>query len=820
MMNFKSTGEAKAVHGLSTRSSNGRPNSGGPGFLFLAMGVVFPLLVVIVELSTRMCAQDFFDPMPSIWHTLLVIFVPLANLAVWIAARRPARSGLWLLGVANGAALGVSLYYTMLFVPILPLALIAVLIGIGLLPFGPLCAFVAAIIGHTHLRRLAPPTLKWGVPATVLGIAISLVAIIAADLHTTATRLGLKMAASEDAQTRQKGTRWLRWIGNDELMLRHCYHRPKLATDLVSLIANMGEPVRPEKAREIYYRVTGTAYNSHPPPKTVVGRGSLFEQFTLDSDQGGMVVGGRLRGLNLESSRLDGSLDGDAALAYVEWTLEFKNQSGSRQEARAQIALPPGGVVSRVTLWVNGEEREAAFAGRQKVRDAYTKIVKQRRDPVLVTTSGPDRVLVQCFPVEPDGGRMKVRLGITTPLLLVEDERVSLRLPYVVERNFNLAPQARHLVWIESKRELLPQIRSLAVEQTGSGVYAVRGSLTEAEMVDSKASVAATRSKDITRVWADDDVTKDGHIVVQTLEHKPTTPPDRVVLILDGSRSMQSRHVEIVQALRAMPEGTNLTVISAQDTPQEIVAPTTIGSEGDRRRIMEQLGTISYVGGNDNVPALARAWDLALQGRDSAVVWVHGPQPVLMESLETLRQKWERRQDNLRLYEVDAAPGPNMIVEELDGLPFVEKLPRPGRLQDDLERLFSGWRYGAGKPVFIRERRDEVTADLEGAKKTSDHLVRIWAQNEASRLAGSRAQDAKKQAVELGMRYNLVTARTGAVVLETDKQFRDAGLAPAAASQIPTIPEPETWALLAVVLLAMLVAAFRRRRLQWAGRMI
>jgi hypothetical protein len=67
-------------------------------------------------------------------------------------------------------------------------------------------------------------------------------------------------------------------------------------------------------------------------------------------------------------------------------------------------------------LWVNGEEREAAFAGRSQTREAYQKVaIQQRRDPVLVTTAGPDRVQMQCFPVPPNGGLMKIRIGITAP---------------------------------------------------------------------------------------------------------------------------------------------------------------------------------------------------------------------------------------------------------------------------------------------------------------------------------------------------------------------------------------------------------------------
>ena len=40
----------------------------------------------------------------------------------------------------------------------------------------------------------------------------------------------------------------------------------------------------------------------------------------------------------------------------------------------------------------------------------------------------------------------------------------------------------------------------------------------------------------------------------------------------------------------------------------------------------------------------------------------------------------------------------------------------------------------------------------------------------------------------------------------TQEQYEDAGLDPGGPASIPTVPEPGTWALLAVALLALLVA--------------
>src|SRR5262249_10838777 len=137
----------------------------------------------------------------------------------------------------------------------------------------------------------------------------------------------------------------------------------------------------PAQVREIYYRAYGVPFNAKPAP--VDDRNATsFGAARFDDDQGGAQVGGRVPGLHLASSRLDGSISADDLVAYLEWTIEFRNSAVIANEARLQIALPPGGVVSRATLWVNDEEREAAYGGRGEVRAAYQSVVRRQRDPL------------------------------------------------------------------------------------------------------------------------------------------------------------------------------------------------------------------------------------------------------------------------------------------------------------------------------------------------------------------------------------------------------------------------------------------------------
>ena len=52
------------------------------------------------------------------------------------------------------------------------------------------------------------------------------------------------------------------------------------------------------------------------------------------------------------------------------------------------------------------------------MREAYQSVaVVQRRDPLLVTSCGQNRVMLQCFPV-PAKGTIKTKIGVSAPLRL------------------------------------------------------------------------------------------------------------------------------------------------------------------------------------------------------------------------------------------------------------------------------------------------------------------------------------------------------------------------------------------------------------------
>jgi hypothetical protein len=737
-------------------------------------GVVLPLLTIGVELLTSFCAEVFFDPMPSFLHVLLCLLVPAGNVGLMTAGRRDEPPA-WAF-VLHGVALGTASFYALLFLPLLPIALIGlILFGLGLLPLTPLLSFVATLLAAR--RHRSSSLTGWVLPLSprLLGFAAAVLSLFGVEARTTITRAALRAAAADDAEMSRRGLRWLRAVGNETTLRRLCYDQTGLGTDIVGFLFTVGDPVSTDEARQVYYRVTGQPFNSVPRPPLPRRAGRRWDGG--DSDLGGNAVGGVVPHLDLQSSRLDVSVDRTAALYYTEWTFEFRNESEREQEARAQIQLPTDGVVTRLTLWIADEEREAAFGGRGATRKAYQSVVRARRDPVLVTTSGPGRVLIQCFPV-PARGTMKTRIGIVAPLELPTVEQGSLVLPHFLERNFGVAETKVHSVWIEPGRD---------------GGRGQREMLSDGDLLGTSGRVTVARPS-LTEAWSTAAAGGETVVVHQSLVARAPWTPKRVVLVVDGSRRLEGSVAEIAESLSALPPGVELTAIVAGDEVMLSNDPLKV-AETAHKPVLDLLRAARFVGGADNVPALLRAWDIAAAADASAIVWVHGPQPVEMESVAPLRQCWERWRDGPRLYAVAVTPGPNRVLESLDGIEAVRTAPRYPTTGASLQALYRSW--SAASVPFAERRRDDAHREGPAAHRSSDHLVRLWARDQArSRLDGT--PEGHKAAVTLAARYRLVTPVTGAVVLETRQQYEAAGLDPDDPTQVSSVPEPELWLLLAI----------------------
>jgi Vault protein inter-alpha-trypsin domain/PEP-CTERM motif len=794
--------------------------------LALAAGVLLPSVAVAIEHSEGWVGDLVVSPIPTGWHVALLVLVIASNLLGLLATPSiAAHRRFGVVAVLNGVTLGVAGVYTLAFLPLMPLSLLAIVVyGLGFLGFAPAGTFACAVWLRVRLRRMrvqalldARPTPSSSYRAadspepilvdsrmrgTALGVLIGLAALFLLELGPALTHRNLRLANSTDATLAARGVERLRLWSNDDVMVAACHGRRHGGG--LSLLLSDGRSLNPDDARAVYYRVHGTRC----PARDVESRGTAqFRGFGFDEDLGSDRIGDTSEALTLVASRLDGSIDGDAALGYMEWTLVFRNDDSARAaEARALLALPPGGVISRATLWIDGEEREAAFGGRGAVKRAYRKVVQRRRDPLLVTSAGPDRALVQCFPIPPGGGEMKIRVGISFPLPIEDERRASIAVPRLLARNFSIAGHAdAQTLWLESDDPLA--VDGVAVERDGDGVVRFRRSGADPDAIVHLSSIRATSDA---RAIASDTFAgqESAAIVEQWIAPVAVVAPSRVVVAVDTSATLSPHVAALRQALAAIPNGLEAGLVLAADSPRGIavVEPAPM-SEALRDRWQDLLGETDWEGGRDNAPLVGRAWDFAAKREGAIVLWIHAAQPVVLAGAEAIRQRWDRRPEGPAIVHLQVGRGEDVTLAELFDTPKLLAIGRRGAPMDDLSRHFASWTPGATGYERRFQRHASTSAPVSAAG-TSSHLVRLWARTESDAL---RARGETEQATALAVRYQLVTPVSGAVVLESARQYDDADLQPVDPDTVPTVPEPETWAMLILAAAALLLMARQRR---------
>jgi hypothetical protein len=742
------------------------PSPPGPGTLFLAG--IFPACVIALELATGMCRAVFFDPMPGVGHLLLVAFVPACNVMLWRAARRgatPAR-----LVVAGGAAMCIAASYALLFLPMLPIALVALLLGVGALPFAPLTALVMA----TRWTVAAAADRPGGARLMTGGVVLGAVALLAVDLPATMTQVALDRYAGDPAD-RASAVRLMRVAGDRGLLLRQSYGDSGRAGGIGSFLASVWtngafftERPRTAEARELYYRVTGQAFNAVPRPgRTLSGAGA---RLAWDDDQGADEVGGRVPDLTLTGSRIDGVADDAAGFAYLEWTIDLTNRGDAQREGRFTIALPEGAVASRATLWVNGEPREASIAGRGEARAAYSAVVSTSRDPLLVTTDGAQRLLVQVFPVQPHA-RVRLRIGVTAPFAVAADGTRTLAPPAMVERNFDLAPSLHHALWVEGAAR--PRA-TLADATLTAGGYRIALPPVTAPSVATGLAPAQGKAP---------------ALAVAQRTARVAAPAGPLMLVVDASADMAATGAALPGALEAVAPGRPVGLVVAGEAVVT-VAPQPWGP-AQANRIRAALAATRFAGGQDDRAALATALQ-SMPRADATLLWLHGSQPVRFAEPEpALEQALDRLPARPRLVRYQAVPGRALVPADsawFDTARFVSPAT-------DLRTVLADVAGGAPRWAVTRTPRA-----VEGAAG-SVQLVRLWA---AGELAAGTARHgrARIRDVALAHRLNIVTPVSGAVVLETNRDYGANGLPVPDPDAVPTLPEPETWALLILTIVA------------------
>lgn len=779
----------------------------GTGWLML-LGIVLPTTTLGVELTTKMCAKEFFDPLRTWIHMLGVALVPAVALVVacglpisQVATRR--------LHAAAYAMLGANLYFAVCFLPIAPLGVVALLaLGLGLLPLTPLLALFATRI---VLKRLHDADPRFPVGARVAWCVGALMVLICPDPIGTWTRVRLAAAAHGGPVARATAIDDLRQHSSADVVQRVLAEGLRPPTDPIAFCLTSNLPDTTAPLRAVLYQAFGAEVEvSEPSRWSDFADGFDPENAPRTATRRDGFASGR--GVpRLAGSTYEVRCDAVAATVETAWELEFANPTGFPAEATGSILLPAGAVVSGLTLWVDGAPREAAFSTREKAQTAYDTIVSKRRDPALVVTRGVRRVSLSCFPI-PAQGTMRLRLRFIGELAAAPDGSASIELPCFESGTFAYsgdgAPPLRHRVEVIGGLALVPTLEGMETRAADH----VGGTITQDELA-CHLGVARTNVPEPMRprLWEGTDG------ATWSAQPAPSRGPvaSALVVVVDGSMAMRHEAQWVANALERVDPTADLAVVFAGDRAELLTTGGLAPALPERvREAATRLRTTACVGGRDNAAALTLAVDLVRERPDATILWVHAPQPIELDGSEDLRIALELADAPPRVVSIATVARFDAVSTQLEraGVAVDERVA--ANVGEALALALREARTATGPMRFacIRANAAELSTGL-ALERGGEVWSRLAAYQEITRLLAQDSADAIASAQELAATARLVTPVSGAVVLERDEQYAQFGMdtpSGGGGGGFSAAPEPEAYAMIALAGLVFLFVRARR----------
>jgi hypothetical protein len=731
----------------------------------------------------------------------LLVIVPLFNFGVWSALRRGYLARPRLAGVMNGFALGLSACWTAIWMKAVFFPASGVSCKLGwmlLLCTSPFLLFAAACLAMDLWHKTESNIKRITTTFSAMGIALSFLFVFTPMARGMFVQSQLDTARSGSQSRKTEAITTLRSIATEEDLRPWKFPIGGFALGEL-LIPNRGLATPNQLDRDLYFKITGKSFFD-----TGKNTGNAPSLETIIQNP---AVGDVVTGLSLTKSQIAGNINTETLSSSIDWTLTFHNSTSSAQESRCEIALPKGAVVSRATLWIDGEPRDGAFDASMKVRAAYENIVGQRRDPLLVTMSAPDHILVQSFPV-PVASEQKIRIGFKIPLETNDGKTCSMELPKLLSSNF-MQPK-RHRVTLHSQNKPINDLAGVVATKKDNG-YELSGIIKTSDKSKSIGTIVVQRT-DLLREFATLDwFAKDARYIVARLQNVSTPAIKRVFVVVDGSASLKTELPQIKEAIESIPAGLKpMVFVASEKNLQEQVA----GSEAqdgqvaesetkneesvadkaplmmDKTEALKALTPDVFVGGQENYPTLREALETAAEEPNCSVLWIHGPQPLSTPLGDSKALDLVNR---VTLNDLQIGAGPNTALQKLKQenvtnyvtCETVARKKDSGKnpssiksssLADDVKVLATTWARGTKRLALVKTySQTKPKTKIFTDKALSAQVTCLWARDEVARLMSiSEGHQAKL----IGAKYRIVSPVTGAVILQTLEEYKSAGLDP------------------------------------------
>lgn len=719
------------------------------GVFVITFGSILPGIGLLAYAACSLATAKDLNFLDELGKLALILVVPIFNFIVWASVRKGYLIRPRLIGLMNGLSLGLSASWTAIWFKTVFFTHGALSCKFGwmlLLFSSPFMLAAAACLSFDLWRKTESKISRITTAFSVIGGVLSMLFVFAPMARTIFVQ-SLLIEATNSSEV-EKTLPLLRTLTTDEDLRPSKY--PLNGFSLAALlIPDRGVDSGTEDDKNLYFKITGKSYSTEDQKEQVQNIGDF--------------VGDKLAGLSLSKSQIFGRVDASTLSSSLDWTFTFHNSSAYTQEARSEIGIPKGAVVSRVTLWVDGEPIDGVFASTAKATEAYDAVVNQRRDPLLVTMKAPDRILVQCFPVPANNGELKIRIGFKVPLQTT-DKNCTMELPKLLASNF--AQPKRHRVNVLTPAMPLERIAGLTSNKTANG-YTLTGIIKTSDSSMSMNPIAVQRTSSLPEFATPDSTSNGQRFIVQKLKEIRTPALKHLVVVVDSSASLKKDAEQIAEALSGIPSRLKPTVYFTPETVTEDKKETVIAAK-TLQQAEAEIKPDAFLGGQDNGPELREALETAAEQPDSAVLWIHGPQPSpsgVSSILDLVNA--------VRLYDLQIEEGTNTLLnslktEDVSKLLSVTSVSHKS-IDADIRSLISTWEHESKKLTVARTlstSRPQMTVVSD--RSTSEQVTCLWANEEVAKLLNDGKQ---KQALSLASSYHIVTPVTGAVALENKKDY-------------------------------------------------
>lgn len=799
------------------------------GLAISAMGIAIPAFLLLASIGSapkRFTLVLLNHPIETIIELLLIALIPVVNYLVWstICKKRTLSRGL---NIALGANIATALIVsgTAMAGLIWGEKDLANAIGTDFSGGFTWISLLTLAAGGASAYMANKIRKSWELPQSrarmltysTIGFLIAAGAFAASEFRPWCVRLAERMAVSASAKDRQVGLQQLRQMNPERELRMEC------SDSRAAGVAGLFIPLKSSTQHQLYFALTGTPYSFREFNNTDMS--SMPDDYLCRH-----VVGDRVKGMTLTRSNLSGAVHPESLSATIDWTFVLKNGTSIPQEGRAELGLPPGAAITSLKVWTRGEVQDAMFVASDKV-DGLEQQNVGHDSPAIVTDLGRGRVLLHAYPV-PEEAEMKVSMRIVVPVKPDGSNDGVLALPRVIASNFDL--DGEHVLRLRSEQKMSSSQKNITPGLSPAGQKILSGTLTAKQLEDTSFEVRVKRNADVGPVAVLDrlaiqmrqedekkaeqkrreaeaasnsenkglgevmvmidgskgvrgqleDLQKminrkqDGHkkktkiktilpqYVVQDLTRIAAPAPKHLVVVIDGSVSMKSYIGEVEAALKKLPAGIPTSVLIASQEQEQFMQPASLASR------LASLGDVQFIGGQDNLQAVVKAAELAGETKGSAVLWIHGPQPVINEEIYIMAPYTATPS----FYELAVGSGTDtfqFFKNHSEIGPF-NMVPRNStHIADDLTAFFSKWKANSNEYVIAMAHGTTKPIDakmLEG--DAARELLTLNAVRECNRLVAAHKM---RRAARIAVNYGFVSPVSSAVVglqapaVETDE---------------------------------------------------